>query len=354
MTDPRLPPRAPPSSQAPRSRFLAGEWGLALLALVLAVLVWAVVWGKISEPSRYAVMLEPRVPQGFVAFHEGDVEIALRGPRAELEEAGQKLGERVVAVFEALEPDEEWKLVTIGEGDRFQFPFPRRLVESVTARPPTVEIFAWKQTRVQFEAPEVSGVPLGIGYDVALRPRSYPVAGPAGKVGERIRPDDLDLGELFDGTEEHLPRGPVARTLAFDTWRRDPQARRYREEVELPPVEASFTFYYEDEKDLRNRIEFRHPAGFVVTPSAPDPDIEQGWYTGTFTGAQKDLAILADKANLDAWWYVVRIPESSLPAGDEKPTLALPIEYVHTQALDGLRVEYQEGSTIFVVISRLP
>ena len=334
------------------ARWLASEWGLALLALVLAVLVWAVVWGKISKPREIDLVdgLEIRVPKGFVAFHEGTVRLKLNGPRSELEEAAQQIGRRLVVHLEDLPHAAEVERIPLDDVDQFAFPFPSRLVESVTVEPPEVEVFAWTESQVRFVRPKVRGVPLGVGYEVEIDPPSAPVAGPAGKVGDGIQADPLELDELFaEGGTGFLP-SDTRRPLTFNAWRKEPGERRYRADVELPPVAANVRFFFEGKRSISNRIEFKHPEGYVVTVS--DPDVQLGNYTGRFRGVEEDLTRL--EKSLDSWWYVVRVPADKLPADDNEVTEDLRIEFVHTQSLHDLRVEFLEGATQLVVIKRAP
>lgn len=344
-----LSPRLPPVPLR-ASRWHTGEWGLAFLALVLAVLVWAVMWGRISDTDEVMAKLEPRTSRQFVAYYDGEVRILLQGPRSELEEARQRLGGRLVRNIDDLPPGKEYDRISLRDGEGFSFPFPHRLVDSITAIPDTVEVYRWKEIQVQFAPPGIDGIPDGVRCEITLNPPTSPVTAPAGKVGDTIEPDDLDLSDVFADRGVGALPDDVTRELVFDHWRSDPDEGRYRSDVRLPPVRATVHFLFEGACDIRNRIEFRHPKGYVVTPSAADPDVEQGYYSGHFVGIEDDLRTLENDTG--SWWFVVRIPQGKLPADEEDHTEDLPIEFVHVQALDGLRVRFVEGATLLVVIRR--
>ena len=89
-----FPGRRAHAAERGPSRWLSSEWGISLLALVLAVLVWAVVWRRISDSPDAPLMvkLDLRTSPGFAAFYEGEVPLKLAGPRGEIEEAIVKLG----------------------------------------------------------------------------------------------------------------------------------------------------------------------------------------------------------------------------------------------------------------------
>lgn len=342
---------APTSRGQGPFRWLASEWGIALLALVLAFLVWAVVWGNISDPAEITVRLEPHTSSRFVAFHDGNARVLLQGPRAELEEARQKIGDALVVNLADLPPGKDHERVSLADGELFAFPFPRRLVQSVSVVPERIEVYRWKETQVRYVAPEVRGVPAGIGYDVILDPPASPLSGPAGKIGETIQGDPLDVADLFAQVGSGILPPDAERRLTFDAWRDDSESRRYRTDVELPPVQARVRFHFTGRQAIRNRIEFRHPAGFEVSAGeSPDPDVVQGYYTGRFEGAAEDLRVLEERSG--EWWFVVRIPADKLPADENDLTVDLPVEFVSTQALGSLRVSFVERATMLLVIRR--
>ena len=165
------------------------------------------------------------------------------------------------------------------------------------------------------------------------------------------------MARFFGEPDGRVVPDPVEVDLAFDGWRSDPAERRYRTDVVLPTVKARVAFEPTGKRSIRWRIEFRAPKEYVVTPSGTDQDVEIGYYTGRFEGLEKDLVTLERSTN--SWWYVVRIPEDKLPAepGVDVPEY-LPVEYVHTQALDPLRVRFvgpqgsTTGATLMVTIRR--
>jgi len=151
-------------------------------------------------------------------------------------------------------------------------------------------------------------------------------------------------------------KGPsISPRQRADNWRNDPKQRRYRTEVELPEVTATVRFYSTEERGIRNPIVFWGPDGpldgYDVSVSGGEVEIEQGYYEGTFEGATDDLDRLEEART--SWWYVIRIPRDKLPAGDssEDANTNIQVEFLHTEALDGLRVRFR-SHTFTVTIKK--
>ena len=189
MSDPR--PGTQRSRTCKRTPFLpASELGLAALALILAVLVWAVMWRRISRPEGpIEARLDLRTSERFRAYCDGTVRIRLDGPRGQTEEARDILiSSKVVVNVDDLEPGSNNDIVTIGK-DQFAFRFPPRLVASVSDA--KVEVYRWREHEVAFALPGVHGVPEGFDSEVSLEPATGAVWGPAGKIGEATPTGDL-------------------------------------------------------------------------------------------------------------------------------------------------------------------
>ncbi len=357
-----LPHRAPPPPQRRGTgRWIASEWGLAVLALILAVLVWAIVWGNISVEDRFeGVKVRPLTSARYVAYPEKDtIALLVKGPRRDLEEAQARLGSpaTIDLPIADLEPDEESTTLWLAGVDQLAVPFPTRLLTGLDPVEIPIEVCRLKETIVRFAKPVVDHVPLGVDYEIVLEPDSDRILAPANKVDPEIQPNHLDVGDLFDGREEgHLPPD-TKRKLAFDNWRNDPKQRRYRTEVELPEVTAKVHFFATEKRKVRNPIVFWGPdgplEGYEVSVSGGEAEIEQGYYEGWFEGASEDLDTL-EKTERTSWWYVVRIPRDKLPADDSTEEDAnIEVEYLHTEALDGLRVRFT-GKTFTVTIKKGP
>jgi len=353
-----LPQRAPPPP--PRrgtGRWIASEWGLAVIALILAVLVWAIVWGNISkEDSFQSVKLRPLTSARYVAYPEQE-EITLRveGPRRDLEEARARLGSPPVVdmPIDDLEPDQDADRVWLSKVGQLAVPFPTRLLKGLDPAELPVEVLRLKETVVRFTPPVVGGVPRGVDYVIVLEPDSDVIIAPAHKVESDIQPDHMDMSDLFQDQEDGYLPPETTRDLAFDNWRNDPRQRRYRTEVELPPVTATVRFFATEKRELSNPIVFWGPygplEGYEVTVSGGL--VQTGYYEGSFEGASEDLDRLEEEKA--SWWYVVRIPGDKLPTDDAETNDNIQVEYVHTEALDGLRVKFT-GPVFTVTIKKTP
>ncbi len=339
-------------------RWFASEWGLAILALVLALLVWAVVWREIAKPDEpFRVELALRTPPGFTAYYEGDLELTLQGPRGEKDDARRVLGTPPVLLVRL--PD-----LAVGEDHRevqitremIAFPFPTRLVGSLdlmgSSRLPIADIYRLVDEQAVFADPVVNNVPPGIGYTVRMEPRSYQVRGPAGKVAQedgRIQPDPIDLAAYFPEGSTDLP-GETPLVCAFNQWRQSPQERRYRQAVELPTVRAVFTFHIEATREIENRLVFDVPPDYEVTAALTERYVSEGRYRGLFKGRKRDLDRL--ERSLDAWYFRVFIPPEKYPAEGDQEDLSGSVEFFRSGRLDDLQVELEVRENLVVTIKR--
>lgn len=353
-----LPQREPPP--LPRrgtGRWIVSEWGLAVLALILAILVWAIVWGNISKSDSFTrVKLRPLTSARYAAYPEQtEITLLVRGPRRELEEAQARLGSpaTVDVPIADLEPDEDSRFLWLSEVDQLAVPFPARLLTGLDPIEVPIEVCRLKESTVQFSKPVVRGVPLGIGYSVELEPADYVITAPANKVETGIPPDHIDVADLFQGRVEGYLPPDTKRRLAFDNWRNDAKQRRYRTEVELPEVTATVRFFAVEKRTLSNPVVFWGPYGPLegYDVSVAGGLVQTGFYEGAFEGATADLDRLEDARN--SWWFVVRIPGDKLPTDEASVDDNIRVEYLHTEALDGLRVRFT-GPTFTVTIKKAP
>ena len=290
--------------------------------------------------------LRPLTSPRYVAYPEKDViSLLVKGPRRELEEAHARLGSpaTVDVPIPDLEPNEESKLFWLSGVDQLAVPFPARLLTGLNPVEVPINVFRLKESTVRFAPPVVKGAPLGIEYEITLEPDGAVITAPANKVERDVQPNTLDVSDLFEGRGDGYLPPDTRRPLAFDNWRNDPKQGRFRTEVELPDVTATVRFYSTEARKLRNPIVFWGPDGpldeYEVSVSGGAAEIEQGYYEGQFEGATEDLDRLEEAKT--SWWYVVRIPRDKLPTDDSSKDANIQVEYLHTEALDGLRVRFQ-------------
>lgn len=338
-------------------RWFASEWGLAILALVLALLVWAVVWREIADQDEpFEVRFRLETSGGFTAFYEGKVDLKLQGPRGEIEAARRSLPTPPVLNVRLpdLAPGEDHREIAITR-EMIDFPFPARLVGALElegrGRLPNAAVYRIRPQQVVFLAPAVTGVPRGIGYEVRMEPRSHPIAGPAGKVGTpagEIEPDAIPLAAYFPEGARDLP-GETRIECAFGDWRNDPENARFRRDIELPKVEAVFTFSFTATKEISNRVVLDVPDEYEVQASLTERYAD-GRFKGVFQGRQRDLDRL--ERSTDAWWFVVRVPTEKLPAeGETQDTEGL-VEFFRAASLDDLQVELTAREILLLTIRR--
>ena len=117
--------------------------------------MWAVVWRKISATSPLKIRLEPRTSEATSPTTTGQVRPGPPRAAGEIEDARTRLGEarRVVVNLEDPPLGREDPRVPILTTTQYAFPFPQRLVASVT--PTAVEIYRW--TEIQVAGPRARG-----------------------------------------------------------------------------------------------------------------------------------------------------------------------------------------------------
>lgn len=231
------------------------------------------------------------------------------------------------------------------------FPFPSRIVSSISL--PEVEVHRLREETVAFQAPMLSGVPTGFDYRIQLMPAMSPVTGPAGKLGARIRPNDIDVSSAFESIEGGLVPPSQRIQLSFDDWRNEETSRSYRADVVLPEVFAVVDFFPTGKLQILNRVEYVVPEGFVVVPHEGEVGFEGDRFNGLFEGHEKDLDALEAAKASGLWWYVVRVPLEKLPAaGEDEENANLDIEYFHASSLGSLRVRFASRTSVLVAVRR--
>jgi len=333
--------------------WFASEWGLALIALTMAVIVWAVVWDAITvESDPIDTQLHLQTAANNVGFYEGKAWLVLKGPRGELDEARRILGTppTLEVAIDRLPADKAYARIRLTR-EMISFPFPTRLVASLVL--PEAEVYRWEETAVVFLPPELRDRPEGIDAKISLDPAMGRVVGPAGHVGKRIQPDPVSVAPLFKGDGKDVVPPEQRIPLTFDDWRSEPRERTYRASVALPAVTAIVRFFPTGQAEIKNRVDFLTPKGYTVTPHGSEAGFEAGHFKGLFEGRMKDIQALT-KAK-DAWWYVVRIPADKLPSEPGASQDAnVPIEWFHAASLGGLHVRFASQASLIVTITRNP
>ncbi|MHC5009649.1 MAG: YbbR-like domain-containing protein [Planctomycetota bacterium] len=356
-----LPPaRTPPPRTRGRgatARWLTSSWGLSILALILAVLIWAVVRRDIEVTEERLVRVVPVVesPDRFQAFAEKEVNLVLRGPSGEVEDALREFGAdpTVTVRISDLKPGLDYDFIEITELRRFGFDVRRRIVASI--EPVNVGVYRVLDYQVRVTAPPLEGVPNGIGAQVTLIPPVISVRGPANKVGQQITADVIDLAPYF----ERLPEGlvPPAKEipLRFSGWRDDKENAAYRQRVEIEDVIARIEFSTEKVQLITNRYWILVDEGYVVTLDNPPEQLNEAKreYTGRFEGWSQDLAALA--SDLDAWHFAIVVKRDQYPAeGEEERDIKLPIQAVLLKRPHVRLAPVEGAGFVFAKIRRKP
>jgi hypothetical protein len=331
------------------------EWALALLALVLAVLIWYVLRLGIERNYQVDVQVRPVVgsPALFAAFYQGKLTLHLQGPQGELDKAIRLLdqgGRTIEVLVSDLRPGENQRYELVNAIRLLRLPFNRRLVRGFDAF--SVEIVRIAPKDLVVEDPVLEGVPEGYAHEIRLEPPVLHVVGPVRGLGEGtrdvIRPDPIKVGPYFANvTEGVAPLLPPALPLHFDGWRTDPDYHLYRARVQIPPVQATLRFFPREGRAISNRIWRLYDAQRyeVEIPAPPGGlDVVRQEYTGRFEGRADVLRLLAEKK--DAWFFAVVVrPEDLPPVGSEETvTRELPIQAFGLGQFPGIRFAPEGGA----------
>lgn len=331
-----------PEPEAPRDlrpSSLASEAGLLLLSLVLALMVWLLVRELVNDVKPANPRVQPVAPPGWRAAAYEPVEINLRGPRGEVEEALGRLKDRNNTV-RLLLADLGGNERTFGPQDRYQFPFHERLLER-TPPPPPGEMWRLevdKPVRVLTPALE-SPPPAGVRVRVEVPADPIRVTAPFRALGDTIEPDPIDVKPLLDVPSR--PLGTAVRVpLRFERWRRGEGGAggtggaggvpatilRRRVDVVLEGVEALVHFEVSTSDLLAHALEVVVKRGYEVreispttggnaftgalSVSAQNPRLEVT-FTGKVTATPEALKDLVE--HKDEWRWTLVVSDADLP-----------------------------------------
>jgi hypothetical protein len=331
VTEVALPPPVfekaaqPPPARTRMLHALSSDWGLRILALVLSVLLWSVVRQDISVEQRIFVDVVPipDSPDSFEAYLvvRDRVEITLRGPQRELDEAKELLGvpPRIEVRVRDLEPGKDYEVISESWSDanrRIVVGTARRLIHAM----PTVFVRVYRRLEQRARIAPLVWDNLPDGYfprDVRLDPGpEVELMAPAGALGQDLVADSIDVGPDFaDGSAR---KGPLTKQLHFNQWRKspgDPDKAVVREKIQLPKVTATVSFKAVKTEDIENALQWSYSGldgdglgdyAWVIDGSVPDLNADQMRFKGTFRGGDADLEAL--QGRLGEWQYVLRIP----------------------------------------------
>jgi hypothetical protein len=314
----------------------------------------------IEGESRIPVELRflPRTPERFAAFHLREpgsaVEVSLKGPKGERDDAREALGPDravVVRVEDLPDGDDDETLTVRYPGEReFNFPFPRALATAVTETKVRILRLTHQTARVALDRSIFEGIPEGVEAQAVVEPAEITLLAPAGTLGATLRPDPVPVGHLF--ADGRLPEGAREFPLSFDGWRDEKEFALYRASLALPsPIRASVRFVPATTREIANRIRIAY-AG-----TADDAQEDYDWtidllpglaldgrsFQGQFRGAAPDLELL-ERQRAD-WFYGLRVPPEALQklrsgaSAEEKVRVPLGW-FAGTDALRRLLVEF--------------
>lgn len=336
-------------------KWLASEWGMMLVAIVLAFLIWAVVWNSIQEeppPVKVEVRPDPRNPDAYAAFFpEGEVELLFRGPRGEVERAIRALGSPPAVFVDVPDnPEGTGHFVFVAGVDQYRFPFSPRLVKEVPEA--RIDVYRIVHKPVAVQKPTLLNVPSGYEYDIILEPEFLTLRGPSDALRAELRPDALDMEGEF--TENRDPvAAPITRELTFAGWESE-KDRLIRSVVDLPPAQAVIRFHESQTEEITNRFEWILPdtvriEDFTITMSEADIG---GNYTGAFTGRKEHLQRFAEAK--DRWAFRAPLLESQLPEPGQQTDLSVTVTVWRDESLRDLQVHLTGNTVRAITIQRAP
>jgi hypothetical protein len=342
-----------PSPSATRARhrgwrrFLLEEWGLLLLALVLAILMWEVVRAGVEhEEYVRGVRIVPRTPAGHRAYVDGPIAFPLRGPRGQVESwraALARTGDSIILEVGENAAGEDRRSLRPGR-DRFVFPFPEWLLGAAGRDlvPTGGSVYRLLEQTVAVAEPRIvlpEGTPR-----VTINPPTVTVVAPRGVLGDRIQPDPLDLREVFQPPFDLAT--PIQRRLTFNEWREDRRPAgergygRERADVEVPEVSVTVTVVL-PETEIENDYQVRALPGWTV-----EVENREGFrgtrYRGLVRGTRSQLDALRNQPYL--WMWVLSVRDDPPPDQDVVPQVRAVIEPVWLQ---GLREAGRRGELRF-------
>jgi hypothetical protein len=331
------PPPVEPAVAKPQGRTrvlhaLSSDWGLRVLALVLALLLWSVVRQTISVEAYIYVDILPRPysPAQFEAYAvvRDRIPVKLRGPQGEIDAARASLGNPATIEVRArdLQPGLDYEFITerwAQTNERIIVGSHRRLFVEM----PDVSMHVYRKVRQRatIAVPVWGNLPKGyVAKDVRIAPAEVVVEAAAGALGEYLEPDLIDVTEHFRDD----PSKPVTRPLFFNQWKKGggvAEKAVVRERIALPEatvtvrfeavttatIPGPITMYYAGTSQGDRASDYEWAVDAAGVPGLDlEPGQSQGRFQGTFRGAEADLQVLEDRRG--EWGYVYRIPVADM------------------------------------------
>ena len=331
---PPEPARQVRSARSARLEYLASEGGLLLLSLMLALMIWFIVRGLVETTDAVTVRVNPIAPPGCQVSVLEDVELRLRGPRGEVEEAVMLLEERgsVKLQVAPFPPDSKSTRRDLDKRDTYLFPPFRKELLDPPPEAPRGEVVRLVQGHfVRVRPPAVaSALPADRRARITVEPDHLLLDAPAGVLGDELEPDPLDLKPLLD-----QPAKAHRIPLTFDRWRTGagdrpppPEVLRRRVAVSIRPVTAVVEIEVTATASIANALEIMVKRDWTVVEITPpagnddgfagpllvnetNPRLDRVNFTGRLRSTQEVLDDL--EKHKDGWRWTLTVSDDDLP-----------------------------------------
>jgi len=334
--------------------FLLQEWGLLLLAAVLALIVWKITSDRVIQPFKIGSVevvleVEPAIRDrvGAVLTGPNTFDLELVCSEREYNEAREALdrgGKPQVGLRVGTAPESGSRV--FNTDDHYAWPFANheRILAPNTARFPAGRVFALAPAhpRVDWADEDAATVPTRtalkegreIRVSITVSRDTVSVLAPKGRENEAaytvLTPDPINLvsvvGELVADGDVPFDR-PLVYDLTFEGWRnpRDEVERAWRRQLDIPAIQATVTL---------TQIATSTPKNGVVLQLSDDYEVELDrvgipglssvgklTFTGTLIGPKGILDALERDPEGWAWGIDVldraNLPDSTMGGGGE-------------------------------------
>ncbi len=362
--------------------WLLQEWGLLLLAAVLAILIWEITSSRVVKPRplrdvqiRLAVddVLKDRVGAVITGKPTKDFKlICSERERNEAREALDQDGRAVVTIRISEAPPAMRPLNS--RLDRYAWPFSNheRILRDGRAEPPEGYVFGLlpADPRVGWDGDDKATRPSrseldrrGIRVTWTLSQATVPLLAPVGREKlpgyVRLEPDAIDLASVVgkdagDIETADIPFDhPLSYKLTFNTWRADGDAVdvAWRHDLALPEITATVTLTEITQREVTNALLALLPESVeakMPADSLPGFDDVGVRLTGTLKGPKAVLDAL--EADPSGWsWGIHVISQAKLEkvptgTGAEAPYVKLNAEIVWFAT----KPEFQNQGVVFL------
>jgi hypothetical protein len=297
---------------------LLQEWGLMVLALVLAVLLWVAVRDTVETTQILQnVQVQPITPRGYWAYVEEPITLTFKGTTGDVEDAVKALADRGNVIGLEVDDLTEGTSQSALEFARYRYrfaAFPARLV--VTPLPvPKGAIFRLAERTVTVQDPAVlippdhKGV---VGHVDSVEPRRFGVLAPERALDDAIEPDPIDAKAFLEKNTSLTV--PETFALTFERWKEKERANGSAGVV-LPRITATVTFRVMTTREIENKLLKDVPPDVTFKLRSTDDRLGEERYKGEIRASEARLAAL--EAAKDQWSYVLTIlpPEAPIPPG---------------------------------------